>query len=172
MLPLLASYQTARRPDAKRRVWLFASAFTVATAVIFLPAFAHSTPATFLSRTLGFQALREPSDSLWSTLQINYGAHAPWLVTLTKIAHAILAALAGAFAVLAFRIARREDAVGLAATSAAVLIAVQACLSYYAYGYILWFAPLVLVGLLADRAPAAEPAPQTTATRHAGLTYA
>jgi hypothetical protein len=47
----------------------------------------------------------------------------------------------------------------------AVLIAVQACLGYYSYSYVLWFAPLVLVALLADGAPPAEP------VREASVTY-
>ena len=165
LLPLLAGHRTANRPDARRRVLVFAAGFAVASVVLFVPAFAHSTPAMFVSRTLGFQALREPSDSLWSSLQIAYGAQAPWLVTLAKLLHGMLAAVTGAFALLAFRFARREDAVGLAAMCGAVLIAVQACLGYYSYSYVLWFAPLVLVALLADGAPPAEP------VREASVTY-
>jgi hypothetical protein len=46
------------------------------------------------------------------------------------------------------RAPRRQDIIGLASASAAVLIALQICLSYYSFSYILWFAPLVLVTLI------------------------
>jgi hypothetical protein len=51
----------------------------------------------------------------------------------------------GTLVLLAFRLPRRADIIGLAAAAAAVLIAIQLCLSYYSYSYVLWFAPLVLV---------------------------
>jgi hypothetical protein len=165
LLPLLVSHQGGARGAGGRRLRAFAAGFALLTALAFLPALAHGTAATFLSRTLGFQGLREPADSLWGTLQVNYGVHAPWIAVSARVAHGVLIALAGALCLLAFRIRRREDAIGLAAMSAAVLIAVQACLSYYAYGYILWFAPLVLLALLHDGATgaAADPVPRAPA---------
>jgi hypothetical protein len=53
-----------------------------------------------------------------------------------------------ALAVAVALVPRRQDAVGLAALSAAVLIALQLGATYWFYLYIVWFAPLVLVASL------------------------
>lgn len=148
LVPVLATYQLAGRSPA-RRAGAFAAAFVAATAVIFVPALTHSTPAAFVSRTVGFQAGREPSHSLWSTLEFAYTAHMAWLKVLAVVLHGLLAALVGAFIVLSFRIRYRHDAAGLAAISAAILIAIQLLLGYYSYSYLLWFAPLVLFAVIA-----------------------
>jgi hypothetical protein len=44
----------------------------------------------------------------------------------------------------------RQDLIGLAAVSAAVLVALQICDGYYSFSYLLWFVPLVLVALSCD----------------------
>ena len=57
------------------------------------------------------------------------------------------------------RLPRRADPVGLAAASAAVLIALQVSDGYFSFSYMLWFVPLVLVALSCDSgtpAPALE----------------
>jgi hypothetical protein len=156
LLPLLATYQVPGR-DPVRRFLAFAGAFAAATALIFVPALTHGTVATFVSRTVGFQAGREPSHSLWSTVAFSYGAHVAWLKAVVGVAHGLLAAIVGAFVVLSYRMSYRQDQTGLAAMSAAILIAIQLLLSYYSYSYVLWFAPLVLVALLTE-----SPAPSTS----------
>lgn len=160
LLPLLLAHGARRRPDARRDIATFALAFALATALVFLPAVAHSSLSTFVSRTVGFQGLRPPGDSLWSTLQNRYGEGSPWLATLARAGHGLLVALTGAVALLASRISRRQDTVGLAAMTAAVMIALQACLSYYAYSYILWFAPLVLLVLILTQPYSTSRTPQ------------
>jgi hypothetical protein len=54
---------------------------------------------------------------------------------------------------------RRRDVVGLAASCAAVLIALQIGTGYWFYLYIVWFFPLVLVALLAGHGLPASPTP-------------
>ena len=148
LIPLLAAYSPSG-PLSNRRLAKFALGFALVTAILFIPVFAHSTPATFINRTFGFQSRRTPSDSLWSSLQLSYAIHAPWLASLAKIAHGLLTAGAATLALLLFRVPYRRDTIGLAATSAAVLIAIQVCLGYYSYSYILWFAPLILIACIA-----------------------
>jgi hypothetical protein len=156
LLPLLASYDLARG-GSPRRLAAFGAAFLAATTVIFVPALTHSSVATFVSRTLGFQAGREASHSLWNTLEFAYAAHVAWLQPLTRVVHGLLTGVIGAFVVLSFRLRYRHDASGLAAMSAAILIAIQVLLSYYSYSYILWFAPLVLAALLIELPTPSKP---------------
>ncbi len=147
LVPLLASDHPHDGVGASRRRLQFALAFLLASTVIFAPVIAHGSAGVFISRTFGFQSQRAPADSIWSLLQGEY-LHTPWLATASRVAHGLLAALTGAFAIVLLRAPRRQDAVGLAAASAAVLIALELCLSYYSYSYILWFAPLVLAALV------------------------
>jgi Glycosyltransferase family 87 len=153
LLPLLAGHQPGRR-SAGRTALEFAVAFLLASGLIFLPAIAHSSLSAFLSRSFGFQSSRSASGSIWAELQGSYSVGLPWLDTASRVLHGLLVALTGAFAISLFRAPRRQDAVGLAAAAAAVLIAIEACLGYYSFSYILWFAPLVLIAvILGDSEP-------------------
>jgi hypothetical protein len=152
LLPLLAGHRPASRTSG-RAALEFAAAFILASALIFVPAISHSSLSTFLSRTFGFQSSRLPSGSIWAELQGSYSVGAPWLDTASRVLHGLLAALAGAFAISLFRAPRRQDAVGLAAAAAAVLIAIEACLGYYSFSYILWFAPLALIAVILGAEP-------------------
>ncbi len=71
-----------------------------------------------------------------------------WLKTVSGVAHGLLIALTGGFAVALLWLPKRQDVIGLAGASAAVLLAVLACDGYYSFTYLLWFAPLVLVALV------------------------
>ena len=50
----------------------------------------------------------------------------------------------------------RDDVAAIAAASAGVLILVTLSLSYFAFSYLLWFSPLVLVAVILGAAPAEE----------------
>jgi hypothetical protein len=144
LIPLLAGLGRPQRRQYQGFL-RFTAGFGIATCLVFLPVLGHSSLATFVSRTFGFQSGRATGESLWDTLQFSYGPHVAGLEFATKVAHGLLTAAVGAGALLLFRVPRRIDAVGIAATSAAILIAIEACLNYWAYSYILWFAPLVLI---------------------------
>ena len=160
LVPTLAAYRPQRRGQPSRDLLVFALALLGVSAVAFAVILLHTTPATFLSRTLGFQASREPSDSLWSALQYHYGSGHPWLISAGRVLHGLVVALAGALVILSYRLVRWTPAVpALAAACAAILIAVEASLGYYSYSYLLWVVPLVLVALLM---PAAQPHPAMT----------
>jgi hypothetical protein len=109
---------------------------------------------TFVSRTFDYQAGRPPEHSIWWVLQTVYAPQAAWIGTASRVLHGVLFALTGAVTVALLRGPGRQDAVGLAAASAALLIAIEVCLSYYSATYILWFTPLVLAALILPRAPA------------------
>lgn len=156
LVPLLAGQRGGDR-GAARTILEFTGAFALATVILFVPALAHSSMSMFVSRTFGFQAGRAPSVSIWAVLQGSYAAHSQWIGSAYRVAHGLLAALTGAFAIVLLWAPRRQDVVGLAAASAAVLIALQACLSYYSFSYILWFAPLVLVALMMGFCSVAAP---------------
>jgi hypothetical protein len=150
LVPLLAGYRGSSERRAAHGFLRFAIAFCLASVLVFLPALTHSTIQAFLSRTFGFQAHRPAALSIWAYMQMTFAIHTPWIATAARVVHGLIAAVTAAFAILVSRESRRQDVVGLAATSAALLIAIEICLSYYSFSYILWFAPLVLVALLLD----------------------
>lgn len=145
LVPVLLSHAPATR--ARRPAMLtFGVAFVLATAVVFAPILLHDSVSTFVTRTFGYQLSRPPAFSIWELLGGDSGAG--WIKPASEIAHGLLIALAGGFALVLLRAPKRQDAVGLAGACAAVLIALQVCDGYYSFTYILWFAPLVLVALL------------------------
>ncbi len=151
LLPLLATHGASTQ--ARGRVLRFCFALLLVSALLFIPALLHGSLATFASRSFGFQTGRPPFVSIWSVLIQRFSVSAPSIVTASRVAHGVLAALTGALALALPRIRRRTDVVGLAAACAALMIALELCLSYYAFSYVLWFAPLVLVALILDAFP-------------------
>jgi hypothetical protein len=101
----------------------------------------------FYDRTLSFQASRGSPFSVWGL----YG----W-----DTAQAVVELAAGALAAAVAFLPRRRDIVGLAALSAAVLIALQIGITHWFYLYIVWFVGPVTVALFGD----AEPAERSRAT--------
>jgi hypothetical protein len=94
----------------------------------------------FYDRTLGFQASRGSPFSVWGLYD--------WTA-----AQAVVQAAAAILAVAVAFVPRRRDVVGLAALSAAVLIALQLGVTHWFYLYLVWFLGPVLIALLADGAP-------------------
>ena len=141
-----------------RAVSLFALAFVASVAVVSIPALAHDSPHTIFERTLAYQDKRESPFSIWGLYRGPF--HTGSSVLEYAQAAVQLAAIALALAV-AF-LPRRPDLVGLAATAAAVLVAVQLGLGYWFYLYIPWFFGLAILALLAQfswprPSPAAAP---------------
>ena len=120
-----------------------------------------TTCAASGTRTIAFQAERGSPFSIWGLYE---GA---WLDVVQR-ARAGRRGAAGAVA-LAF-VPRRRDLVGLAALSAAILIALQLGVTHWFYLYIPWFFPLVMLALLGRFGPPrrvarARPARRRRATR-------
>ncbi|HYI36599.1 MAG TPA: hypothetical protein VEX39_08350 [Thermoleophilaceae bacterium] len=149
LAPLMAAGTGGRRV---RDGLLFTVVLVVVLAAVFLPFLPDGGLREIYDRTVGYQASRPSPFSVWGQVD-SLG----WLQTAVKVGTAGLA-LAVAF------VPRRRDAFQVAALGAAVVIAVQLTVSHWFYLYIVWFAPLALVALMApwrtgperdDRAPAA-----------------
>ena len=151
LAPLYATQETTkwcfsgddvRRTRSLRGIALYALGLVVVTAAVLL-AFVDDVQL-FWDRTLGFQADRDSPFSLW-------GLHDLDLLQRVVQGAAVLFALA--LAVLP----RRRDLVGLAALSAAVLIALQLGVEHWFYLYVVWFFPFVMLALLAPSKRAEPP---------------
>jgi hypothetical protein len=147
LAPLFAT-QDGWRP--LRKPVLFVVGFAVATALAFAPLLGGTLDLrAFWDHTIAFQAQRGSPFSIWGLYDPDVG----WLNYAQR-------AVQGAGALLAVAIAfipRRRDVVGLAALSAAILIALQLGVSHWFYLYIPWFFGLVMIALL-GRAGAIEAA--------------
>jgi hypothetical protein len=103
---------------------------------------------TFYDQTLGFQASRGSPFSVWGL----YGWHAPQAIV--EVGAVVLAVG------LAF-VPRRRDVVGLAALSAAILIAIQLGVTHWFYLYLVWFLGPLTIALLGDPVAPRDPRPLT-----------
>jgi hypothetical protein len=150
LAPLFAT-QDGWRP--LRKPVLFVIGFAVATALAFAPLLGGTLDLRgFWDHTVAFQAQRGSPFSIWGLYDPDIG----WLNYAQR-------AVQGAGALLALAVAfipRRRDVVGLAALSAAILIALQLGVSHWFYLYIPWFFGLVMIALLgrAGVIEAAKPA--------------
>jgi Glycosyltransferase family 87 len=151
LVPVMLAQRSHIGENRPRAVMAFGASFILTSAVIFVPALDHSSLSTFIARSFGYQASRAPEFTIWSMYGDSY-RHAAWIVDLSKVVHGLLIALTVGFALALLRLPRRQDLIGLAAASAAVLIALQVCDGYYSFSYLLWFVPLVLVAITLDHA--------------------
>jgi hypothetical protein len=142
LTPLFAAGHGDRRP---RQLVLFAVAFLLAAAVLTVPLLPNGGFRELYDRSLGYQASRGSPFSLWGQAP---SLHA--LQTVTKVAGIALAAVF-------FFTPRQRSTVQLAALGASLLVAVQVTANHWFYPYAVWFAPLVLIAVFAQRR-APEPA--------------
>ena len=136
LAPLFAAGHGERRP---RTLILFALAFLATAAVVTVPLLPHGGFRELYDRTLGYQASRGSPFSVWG--------QAPSLHFLQTISKVLALGLAALF----FFVPRRRSTLQVAALAAALLIAVQVTANHWFYPYVIWFAPLVLVALFAQR---------------------
>src|SRR3954449_651559 len=136
LAPLFAAGHGDRRP---RTLVLFVLAFLAAAAVVTLPLVPDGGFRELYDRTLGYQASRGSPFSVWG--------QAPSLHFLQTASKVFALALAALF----FFVPRRRTTIQVAALAAALLIAVQVTANHWFYPYVVWFAPLVLVALFAQR---------------------
>jgi hypothetical protein len=138
LAPLLCTYGLGELTpwQRARAVALFVVAFLLTVAIVSIPALTHDSLHTIYERTLAYQSDRESPFSIWGLYSgLDY----------------LQAAVQGAAIVFAISVAilpRRADLVGLGATAAAVLIAVQLGIDHWFYLYIPWFFGLVMLALL------------------------
>jgi uncharacterized membrane protein YGL010W len=118
---------------------LFAGAFLLTAAIVMAPALTHDSLHTIYQRTFSYQANRESPFSIWGLYENS---------TVLKDGRIAVEGAALALAVAVAFLPRRFDLVGLSATAAAVLIAVQLGIDHWFYLYIPWFFGLVMLALL------------------------
>jgi hypothetical protein len=138
LAPLFATHGLRELPPARRSLSLalFSLAFLGTAALASIPALSHDSLHTIYERTIAYQASRGSPFSVWGL----YGG----LSGLQQSVQIAAIALALALAVLP----RRPDLVGLAAASAAVIVATQLGIDHWFYLYIPWFFPLAMIALL------------------------
>jgi hypothetical protein len=152
LAPMLLTYRSspdspeeggrARRPRAQdtligRQAARFVLGFLLVTVVVMAWPAIDPGLGTFYERTVGSQAGRDSPFSLWG--------QAPTL----EPVRVVLLAVTGALSLLLAFVPRRKSLVQLAALSAALLILLQLTLQHWFYLYIVWFYPLLLIGLAA-----------------------
>jgi hypothetical protein len=151
LLPLFArgaNESIGRRRAGAVRVALFAVATAAVLAASFLPFLPGGGFRHVYDRTVGYQLGRDSPFGVWGQEDS--------LATVHTIAKVLVAGLVLA---LAF-VPRRRTPVQVAALAAAALIAVQLVVTHWFYLYIVWFAPLVFVALLAPLRGSEAPAPR------------
>jgi hypothetical protein len=136
LAPLFAAGRGERRP---RPLILFAVAFLATAAVVTIPLLPDGGFRELYDRTLGYQASRGSPFSAWGQAPSLH-----FLQTISKV-------FALGLAVLFFFLPRRRSTIQVAALAAALLIAVQVTANHWFYPYVVWFAPLVLVAVFAQR---------------------
>jgi Glycosyltransferase family 87 len=165
LAPLFATHGLRELPVKRRAraLALFVLAFVVTAAVVSIPALTHDSLHTIYERTFVYQSNRGSPFSVWGL----YGG-------LSGPQQAVQFAAVVLALVLAV-IPRRSDVAGLAAASAAILIALQLGVEHWFYLYIPWFFGLVMVALLVGRpgwpilGPAAASAPAQSSRPAAAL---
>jgi hypothetical protein len=157
LAPMLATYRPRIQGDGSRR-WsgsglrapaLFTAAFLVVSAVALAWPTADPGLGTVYERTIGYQSGRDSPFSIWGQV-----------AGLEPLRIAILVAV-GMLAIAIAIYPRRKSLVQLTALGAALLIGLQLTAQHWFYLYIVWFYPLVLVGLAsldASPEPASSPA--------------
>jgi Glycosyltransferase family 87 len=136
LAPLFAAGQGDRRT---RPLVFFAVAFLVTAAVVTIPLLPDGGFRELYDRSLGYQASRGSPFSVWG--------QAPSLHFLQTVSKVVALGLAALF----FFVPARRSTVQLAALAACLLIAVQVTANHWFYPYVVWFAPLVLVAVFAQR---------------------
>ena len=136
LAPLFAMHGRPR----PRSLAAYALGFAGAAALAFAPMLGELDLRAFWDHTIAYQAQRGSPFSPWGL----YDPDVSWLnyAQRTVQVAAMLLAIALAF------VPRRRDLVGLAACSAAILIALQIGVSHWFYLYIPWFFGLVMLALL------------------------
>jgi hypothetical protein len=145
LLPLMAAHAHGRRP--RRALARFALGAGAVAALAAALVFVRHDPGVVLDRTIGFQFGRDAPFSLWGF----YGGG--WEIVQRAVQVVVVV-----FAVAVAFVPRRDDVVGLAALSGAILTGLQLATTYWFYTYLVWVAPLALIALIA-RLPAPAPAP-------------
>ena len=147
LAPLFATHGGLR----PRTLLAFVAGFGMAASLAFVPLLGDFDLRTFWDHTIAFQAQRGSPFSIWGL----YDPEVEWLNVAQRAVQAGAALLALALAL----VPRRRDLVGLAACSAAILLALQLAVTHWFYLYIPWFFGLVMIALLGRCGPVSGTSP-------------
>jgi hypothetical protein len=139
LAPLLAAGTGERGERHPLTVAAFAVAFAVTAAIVTVPLLPDGGLSELYDRSFGYQASRGSPFSIWG--------QDPSLEPL-QTASKVFAVLLG---LALFFVPRRRTPAQVAALAAATLIAVQVTATHWFYPYAVWFAPLLLAALFAER---------------------
>ncbi|MBJ7329604.1 MAG: DUF2029 domain-containing protein [Solirubrobacteraceae bacterium] len=135
LIPLFATYRW--KGDRPRTILLFTLGLFITLVLSAAIALLHGgSLRDFYDASLGFQAGRKSPFTPWGLYE--------GLDSVQTVVQVLGVALGVAVAFLP----RRQDVVGLAALSAAVLVALQLGLGYWFFLYVVWWVPLVMIALL------------------------
>jgi Glycosyltransferase family 87 len=127
LVPMLATYGQRR--------WRYALAFVATTLALMLWPAIDPGLHTFYDRTIAYQAGRDSPFSIWGQVP-----------SLEPVRIALLIGVATLALLLAFR-PKEKQLFQVAALGAALLIGIQLTMHHWFYLYIVWFYPLLLVGV-------------------------
>ena len=133
LAPMLLTHRRERRT-------MFALSFLLVSSAVMAWTVVDPGLATFYERTVAYQAGRDSPFSIWGQVP-----------SLEPLRIAILVGVGALSLLLAFR-PRRKTLVQVAALGAALLIGLQLTAQHWFYLYIVWFYPLLLIGLSSDKA--------------------
>ena len=136
LAPLFALHSRPR----PRAIAGFAAGFLGAAALAFAPLAGDLDWRDFWDQTVAFQAQRGSPFSIWGLYDPDVG----WL----NYAERAVQVAGGLLALALAFVPRRRDVVGLAACSAAIIIALQLGVSHWFYLYIPWFFGPVMLALV------------------------
>jgi hypothetical protein len=145
LAPMLMTYRRERRT-------VFALSFLLVSLAVMTWPIIDPGLSTFYERTISYQANRDSPFSIWGQVE-----------SLEPLRIAILAAVASLALFLAFR-PRKKTLVQVAALGAALLIGLQLTAQHWFYLYIVWFYPLLLVGLAGVRKDSMDEAKPSSLT--------
>jgi Glycosyltransferase family 87 len=145
LAPMLLTYRRERRA-------LFALSLLLVSLAVMAWTIFDPGLATFYERTIAYQADRDSPFSIWGQVP-----------SLEPLRIAILIGVGALSLLLAFR-PRRKSLVQVAALGAALLIGLQLTAQHWFYLYIVWFYPLLLVGMSTGSMEEAKPLSFTSTT--------
>jgi hypothetical protein len=125
-------------PPTRRQAVRYCIAYGLAILVPMLPVLLSGDFPAFWRDTISYQIGRPAPFSIWGL----WGG--------LTIEQRLVEGTTVALAVCVMFVPRRRTVVEVAALGAAVIIALQLCLTYWFYLYIAWFFPLVIIALVAS----------------------
>ena len=132
-------------PPNRRQTVRYCAAFAIAIALAMAPVVLSGDFSAFWHDTVVYQVGRPAPFSIWGLWGGEVGRTTSSLSFEQHLVEGAMVALA----IAVMFVPRRRGMVEVAALGAAVIVALQLCLTYWFYLYIPWFFPFVIIALVA-----------------------